>query len=96
VKNILNLSKTPFANPWLFMDYSVPNCRKGDTNLADIMLKLFRFLKPKQCQLNMEELKTIRCIPVHAITHESGGQYPVLVEPFRVVFKDVTETFPIS
>ena len=94
MKNITLLSKTAFANPAHFMKYTAPHRKESQTNLMDVVSNIFKFLQTVQSQIDLSELKTIPCIPVHVITDESGGQFPVLVEPYCVVCRDVKETKP--
>ena len=94
LSNIKVLSNTCFTNPELFMKYTVPHCKKAHMNLIDVVVKIFKFLLSEQSQIDLVELKTIPCIPVHAITDKSDGQFPVLVEPYRCVQCDVKHTKP--
>ena len=92
VSNIKTLSKTSFADPQQFIKYTCPQCKKGQRSLIDVMSKIFEFLISHLAQLTTSELKDIPCIPVYVFGNDE--QLPVLVEPYRVVFHDVTKMQP--
>ena len=94
ISNIKLLSRSCFANPGLFMKYTAPHCQMGHTSLIDVVSNIFKFLQSEQSKFDLTELKTIPCIPVHAITDKSDGQFPVLVEPYHCVQCAVEDTAP--
>ena len=94
VTNTKLLSRSRFANPGLFMKYTAPHCQMGHTSLIDVVSNIFKFLQSEQSKFDLTELKTIPCIPVHAISDQSGGQFPVLVQPYRCVQRPAEDTAP--
>ena len=93
VSNIKILSKTPFADPHQFFEYTCPQCKEDQNCLIHVMSKMFTFLQSQLAQVNIAELKDIPCIPVHAFCNDD--QLPVLVEPYHVVFTGVTKMQPL-
>ena len=90
IKNIKNLSQSCFAVEQLLMKYTAPHCTNDQLSLMDVFSSMLTFLQKIQCQVNVTELERIPCIPVYA----KPNQYPVLVEPFRVVYMDKEDTEP--
>ena len=78
------------------MKYTASHCKGSQISLMDVVSSIFNFIQTEHSQgkVSVAELKTIPCIPVHAIAKKTAGQFPVLVEPCRVVFSDVKETQP--
>ena len=86
-RHLKNLSKSRFSNPGLLETYTAPQCEHNQTSLIDVMLSILKFLQEKRSEVDFSELKRIPCIPVQAT-----GDYPVLVEPYRVVCTKAKET----
>ena len=91
--NVKALTKTRFADPNHFMKYTAPHCQEGHKELLDVMAMIFEHLQ-KFKELEVDELKSLPCIPVYAMTDEEGGQFPVLVNPNCVVFRPILMTQP--
>ena len=87
IRHLKNLSKSRFSNPGLLETYTAPQCEHNQTNLIDVMLSILTFLQEKRSEVYFSELKRIPCIPVQATS-----DYPVLVEPYRVVCTKAKET----
>ena len=83
LENIENITKTPFSNSDLFHNYTAVQCKDDQTNLIDVMSENLKYLQQrwKQNGFDVSDLREMPCIPVNA-----AGQFPVLVEPHRVVF----------
>ena len=93
VESVKCLAETRFADPQLFTKYSAPISKPGQKKLMDVMAKIFEHLEQhKQKDTDLTELKTLPCIPVHALADEGDSQYPVLVHPKCVVFRPQEET----
>ena len=91
MESISLIAKTCFTNPDLFMKYTVPQCKpRGQKQLMDVMVEIFMHME--QFQVDITQLKSLRCIPVYAILNDDSGQYPVLVEPRCVVFRPARDT----
>ena len=91
VESVKCLAKTRFTNNQLFKEYKdVPLSKPGRRKLMDVMTKIFEYLEQKKAEPT--ELIDLPCIPVHALTDERGSQYPVLVQPHCVVFREFEET----
>ena len=88
LRNIENLANTPFANPSLLQKYTIRQCKTNELNLMEVMYKNLSFLQKelRRKVFDLESLKKIPCIPVHASMIEERGQFPVLFKPHRVVF----------
>ena len=86
------IAKTCFADQNLFIKYTAPQCIPNQAKLMDVMVKIF--LELQNFQGNITGLKSLRCIPVYAISKDNTGQYPVLVEPRCVVFRQTDDTKP--
>ena len=89
LENIVNLSKTPFAQPNLFHKYAAPQCEPGHTSLMKVMLKNFEALNENCKESDLSCLKNIPCIPVN--THPLN--LPVLVKPQHVIFDNKMDQF---
>ena len=93
VSSVKCLAETHFADPQLFTKYSAPISKPGQKKLMDVMAKIFEHLEQhEEKRTNLTELKTLPCIPVHALADEGDSQYPVLVHPKCVVFRPQEET----
>ena len=91
VESVKCLAKTRFTNNQLFKEYKdVPLSKPGQRKLMDIMTKIFEYLEQKKAEPT--ELKDLPCIPVHALIDKQGSQYPVLVQPHCVVFRELEDT----
>ena len=95
VANINLIAKTCFSNPQLFIKYTAPQCSPGHMKLMDVIARIFVHLMKFE-NADYTELKSLRCIPIYAITddEDDSGQYPVLVEPQCVVFRPTKDTKP--
>ena len=90
VKNIVQISKTPFSNRALFEQASHEVVIPDDgTDLVTVMSSIFAFLQSgidkasPTCKL-LDSLSTLACVPVHAQI-QFGPTIPVLVKPSEVV-----------
>ena len=92
--NVKAITKTCFADPNQFMKYTAPHCQEGYKELMDVMAMIFEHLQKFE-EIEVDELKSLPCIPVYAVSDNKGGQFPVLVKPNCVVFrpKEVTQPF---
>ena len=91
--NLTVLTKTCFADPNQFMKYTAPHCQQGHSELMDVMAMIFERLQQSP-ELEVDELKSLPCIPVYAMFDDKGGQFPVLVKPNCVVFRPTEITQP--
>jgi sacsin len=91
--NLTVLTKTCFADRNQFMKYTAPHCQQGHSELMDVMAMIFERLQQSP-ELEVDELKSLPCIPVYAMFDDKGGQFPVLVKPNCVVFRPTEITRP--
>ena len=91
MESVRHISKTCFSDHTLFTKYKVPQCKPGHKHLVDVMANMFEHLQTFS-DVDVTELKSLRCVPVYAISSKETSQYPVLVEPWRVVSRAVLHT----
>ena len=92
VQHIVNISKSGFADPKLFDQYSVVVPLKNQTDLVHVMVKCFEFLNS---DIHNEDdigiLSTTACIPVPA--QKIPGTGTVLVKPYQALYSDEAKEY---
>ena len=93
LKNICELSK--FADIGLFDKFPGQlKPPKKTIHLSTIFLEHFDLLQGKICRADIDILKSIPCIPVHASPDQKRDSEMVLVKPQSVLICDVKEYHP--